>query len=178
MVGNNTKDDIMNIVIREINDDADEIDSAKTFLYGQIMEVYGIGPTPKFHYDIECLKEYYISPQRNNFFLAMDGENIVATAGIRAYDKNYDFLKNTCRKEDTASIWRLMVDKEYRRNGIARILVEEIENFARHEGYEDIYLHSHRYLDAAIPFWKSLGYEVVLEEDDYDETSHMIKNLI
>ncbi len=174
----NTKDDIMNIVIREINDDADEIDSAKTFLYGQIREVYGIGPTPKFHYDIEGLKEYYISPERNNFFLAMDGENIVATAGIRAYDKNYDFLKNTCRKEDTASIWRLMVDKEYRRNGIARILVEEIENFARHEGYEDIYLHSHRYLEAAIPFWKSLGYEVVLEEDDYDETSHMIKNLI
>ena len=80
----NTKDDIMNIVIREINDDADEIDSAKTFLYGQIREVYGIGPTPKFHYDIEGLKEYYISPERNNFFLAMDGENIVATAGIRA----------------------------------------------------------------------------------------------
>ena len=71
-----------------------------------------------------------------------------------------------------------MVDKEYRRNGIARILVEEMESFARHEGYEDIYLHSHRYLEAAIPFWKSLGYEVVLEEDDYDETSHMIKNLI
>jgi len=172
------QDDIMNIVIREINDDADEIDSAKTFLYGQIMEVYGIGPTPKFHYDIEGLKEYYISPERNNFFLAMDGENIVATAGIRAYDKDYDFLKNTCCKEDTASIWRLMVDKEYRRNGIARILVEEMESFARHEGYEDIYLHSHRYLEAAIPFWKSLGYEVVLEEEDYDETSHMIKNLI
>lgn len=170
--------DEMNIVIREINDDCDEIDLAKTFLYDQIMEVYGIGPTPEFHYDIEGLMDYYVLPERNNFFVALDDDNIVATAGIRAYDKDYEFLKDTCCKDDTASIWRLMVDKKYRRNGIARILVDEMENFAKSEGYERIYLHSHRYLDAAIPFWKSLGYETILEEDDYDETTHMIKNLI
>ena len=168
----------MNIIIREINDDYDEIALAKTFLYDQIKEVYGIGPTPEFHYDIEGLKDYYILPERNNFFVVLDGDNIIATAGIRAYDKDYEFLKDTCCKENTASIWRLMVDKEYRRNGIARMLVEEMEKFAENEGYTNIYLHSHRYLDAAIPFWKSLGYEVILEEEDYDETSHMIKNLI
>ncbi len=39
------------------------------------------------------------------------------------------------------------------------------------------YLHTHRYLDAALPFWKSLGYKIVLEEDDYDETTHMEKCL-
>ncbi|MBQ6512785.1 GNAT family N-acetyltransferase [Methanobrevibacter sp.] len=168
----------MNIIIREINDDCDEIDLAKSFLYNQIKEVYGIGPTPKFHYDIEGLKEYYILPERNNFFIALDGDNIVATAGIRAYDKDYEFLKETCCGDDTASIWRLMVDKEYRRNGIARVLIEVIEKFAKDEEYRRIYLNSHRYLEAAIPFWKSLGYEVTFEEDDYDETTHMIKNLI
>ncbi|WP_405305172.1 GNAT family N-acetyltransferase [Methanobrevibacter sp.] len=168
----------MNIIIREINDDCDEIDLAKSFLYNQIKEVYGIGPTPKFHYDIEELKDYYILPERNNFFVALDGDNIVATAGIRSYDKDYEFLKDICFEEDTASIWRLMVDKGYRRNGIARILVETIERFAKNEEYKRIYLNSHRYLDAAIPFWKSLGYEVTFEEDDYDETTHMIKNLI
>ena len=168
----------MNIIIREIKNDCDEIDLTKTFLYNQIKEVYGIGPTPKFHYDIEGLKDYYILPERNNFFVAFDGENIVATAGIRAYDKNYEFLKDKCFEDDTASIWRLMVDKEYRRNGIAHILVEAIESFAKNEEYKRIYLNSHRYLEAAIPFWKSLGYEIIFEEDDYDETTHMIKNLI
>ena len=49
----------MNIYIREIHDDDDEICAVKNFLYGQIKEVYDIGPTPEFHYDIEGLKEHY-----------------------------------------------------------------------------------------------------------------------
>lgn len=83
----------MNIAIREINNDYDEICSVKEFLYDQIKKEYGIGPTPEFHYDIEGLEEYYILPERNNFFVAFDGDNIVATAAIRAYDKDYELLK-------------------------------------------------------------------------------------
>ena len=168
----------MNIIIREIRDDDFEILAVKDFLYGQIKREYSIGPMPKFHYDIEGLKEYYILPKRNTLFLALDGDAIVATAAIRPYDKDYEFFKDIYSKDDTGSIWRLMVDEEYRRNGLARILIESIENFARKEGYKRIYLNTHRYLEAAIPFWKSLGYEITVEEDDYDETTHMIKNLV
>ena len=167
----------MNICIREINDDDDEICAVKNFLYGQIKEVYDIGPTPEFHYDIEGLKEYYISPKRNNFFFAFCGDGIVATAGFRAYDKDYDLFRGIYTKDNTASIWRLMVDKDYRRHGLARRLVAEMEDFARGEGYERIYLHTHRYLEAAPAFWKALGYEITVQEDDYDETNHMVKNL-
>ena len=167
----------MNINVREIKDNDLEINAAKDFLFNQIDKEYHIGPTPKFHYDIFDLRDYYISPDKSNFFVAIDDEKIVATAAIRPYDKDYEFFKGIYSKDDTASIWRLMVDKEYRRNGIARILVELMEDFARIEGYDRIYLHSHRYLEAAIPFWKSMGYETTLEEDDYDETTHMIKNL-
>ena len=167
----------MNINVREIKDNDLEIYAAKDFLFNQIDKEYHIGPTPKFHYDIFDLRDYYISPDKSNFFVAIDDEKIVATAAIRPYDKDYEFFKGIYSKDDTASIWRLMVDKEYRRNGLARILVELMEDFARIEGYDRIYLHSHRYLEAAIPFWKSMGYETTLEEDDYDETTHMIKNL-
>ena len=167
----------MNINVREIKDNDLEINAAKDFLFNQIDKEYHIGPTPKFHYDIFDLRDYYISPDKSNFFVAIDDEKIVATAAIRPYDKDYEFFKGIYSKDDTASIWRLMVDKEYRRNGLARILVELMEDFARIEDYDRIYLHSHRYLEAAIPFWKSMGYETTLEEDDYDETTHMIKNL-
>ena len=102
----------MNIEIREIRDEDCEIRAVKDFLYGQIKKEYGIGPTPEFHYDIEGLKDYYISPERNNFFIAFDDGDIVATAGIRAYDRNYEFFKGDYCEDDTASIWRLMVDKE------------------------------------------------------------------
>ena len=167
----------MNIEIREIRCDDSEIEAAKDFLYDQIKKEYGIGPTPEFHFDIEGLNDYYIVPKRNNFFIAFDGDKIVATAGIRAYDRDYEFFRGNYACEDTASIWRLMVDEEYRRNGLARVLVGEMEKFALDEGFTRVYLHTHRYLDAALPFWKSLGYVVTIEEDDYDETTHMIKNL-
>lgn len=167
----------MNFIIREVRKDDEEIGAVKDFLYGQIMKEYGIGPTPKFHYDIEGIVDYYILPDKNNFYVALGGEKIVATAAIRAYDVDYDLFRDVYSKEDTASIWRLMVDKEYRRHGLARKMVNIMEEFAKGAGYSQIYLHTHRYLDAALPFWKSLGYEITIEEDDYDETTHMVKIL-
>lgn len=168
----------MDFIFREVKHDAEEILAVKDFLYDQIMKEYGIGPTPKFHYDIEAMGKYYILPERNNFFIALDGERIVATGAIRAYDVDYDLFKGIYSKDDTASIWRLMVDEKYRRHGIARKLVNIMEEFAKNEDYEKIYLHTHRYLDAGLPFWKSCGYSITIEEDDYDETTHMIKNIL
>ena len=167
----------MDITIRELSNDFDEICAVKNFLYVQIKEVYDIGPTPEFHYDIEGITEYYILPKRNNFFVAFCKDKIVATAGIREYDRDYEFFRGIYSKENTASIWRLMVDKNYRRHGLARKLVAKMEDFAKCEGYSRIYLHTHRYLEAAPAFWKSLDYEITVQEEDYDETNHMVKNL-
>ena len=167
----------MDFTIRELGIDSLEVEAAKEFLYGQIKKVYGIGPTPEFHYDIEGIEEYYILPSNNAFFVAYDGDRIVATAAIRAYDRDYEFFKGLYTKEDTASIWRLMVDEKYRRHGLARSHVNTMEDFAHKKGYARIYLHTHRYLEAAMAFWESLGYEITIQEDDYDETNHMIKVL-
>ena len=167
----------MDFVIREVRNDEGEIEAVKEFLYAQIMNEYGIGPTPKFHYDIEGMDEYYLLPSDSNFYIALDGEKIIATAAIRAYDVDYELFRDIYSKEDTASIWRLMVDEDYRRHGIARRLVSTMEEFARDAGFDRIYLHTHRYLESGIPFWTSAGYEITIEEDDYDETTHMIKNL-
>ena len=167
----------MDFIIKEIKNDDVEIENVKNFLYGQIKKEYCIGPNMKFHYDIESIDQYYINPSCNSFFIVYLGDKIVATAGIRAYDKDFEFFKGIYSKEDTASIWRLMVDEKFRRNGLARQLVNTMEEFAKKVGYDKIYLHTHRYLDAALPFWKSLGYIITVEEDDYDETTHMIKYL-
>lgn len=164
--------------IKVVQNDADEIKAVQDFLYEQIRIVYDIGPTPEFHYDIEALDEYYILPERNCFFAAYDEDRIVATAAIRAYDRDYEFFRGEYNGDNTASIWRLMVDEKYRRQGLARKLVNCMEEFAKKEDYKQIYLHTHRYLEAALPFWKSLGFTITIEEDDYDETSHMIKILV
>ena len=167
----------MEFIVKELSNESNMINDVKDFLYNQIKKEYGIGPNIKFHYDIEDLEKYYINPDCNNFFIIYLGDKIVATAGIRAYDKDYDFFKGIYSKEDTASIWRLMVSEDYRRCGLARQLVNTIESFSKKAGYSKIYLHTHRYLESAIPFWKSLNYQITLEEDDYDETTHMVKVL-
>ena len=167
----------MNVVVREIENDEIEINKVKEFLFNQINAEYHIGPTAKFHYDIFGLEKYYLEPAQCNFFVAFDGDKIVATIGIRAYDKDFEFFRGIYSSDDTASIWRLMVDCNYRRRGIARLLVDNVENFAISMGYDRIYLHTHRYLESGLPFWKSNGYEITVEEDDYDETVHMVKIL-
>ena len=167
----------MDFIIRDVRNNQEEIDAVKEFLYEQIMNEYGIGPTPKFHYDIEGMVEYYLLPSNCNFYIVLDGEKIIATAAIRAYDVDYELFKGVYSKEDTASIWRLMVAEEYRRHGLARKLVNIMEEFAKDAGYDKIYLHTHRYLESGIPFWTSVGYEITIEEDDYDETTHMVKVL-
>lgn len=168
----------MEYIIREIQNNSKEIENVKKFLYTQIKNEYGIGPTFKYHYDIENLVKYYILPKKNNFFISLDGNRIIGTGGIRAYDLNFDFFKDQYTKENTASIWRLMVDKNYRRCGIAHKLVSRIEEFAKDARYSQIYLHTHRYLESGLPFWKSCGYKITLEEEDYDETTHMIKEIL
>lgn len=167
----------MDFNIREVKNDDAQIRHVKDFLYAQIRNEYGIGPTPKFHYDIEGIADYYILPEKNNFYVVLDGDNIIATGAIRAYDVDYELFRGVYSKEDTASIWRLMVDGKYRRHGLARRLVNTMEEFALNAGYDRIYLHTHRYLESGLPFWKSLGYEITIEEDDYDETTHMEKVL-
>ena len=69
-------------------------------MYEQIRIVYDIGPTPKFHYDIEGLDEYYVLPKRNCFFAAYDGDKIVATGAIRAYDKDYELFKGEYNEDN------------------------------------------------------------------------------
>ena len=167
----------MNVVIREIENDETEINNVKEFLFNQINNEYHIGPTAKFHYDIFELEKYYIEPSHSNFFVAFDGDEIVATIGIRAYDKDFEFFRGIYSSQDTASIWRLMVDRNYRRKGIARLLVDKTEGFVSDVGYDRIYLHTHRYLESGLAFWMSCGYEITVEEDDYDETTHMVKVL-
>ena len=72
----------MNIEIRQIRKDESEINAVKDFLFNQIDKEYHIGPTPKFHYDIFDLEDYYLVSDKSNFFVAADGGKIVATAAI------------------------------------------------------------------------------------------------
>ena len=123
------------------------------------------------------MEEYYMSPSRNNFYIAYDKETgeIIGTIGVRGYDKNFKQFQNIYSNDNTSSIWRLFVDKDYRRCGLASTLVKMVETFAYDAHYNNIYLHTHKDLDAGLIFWKKMGFNITIDEGNKLQTIHMDK---
>lgn len=168
---------IMNIIIKEL--DKNSINDVQEFLFKQIKQEFGFDYVPEWHQDIIKMDEYYINPNRNNFFVALNTETneIIATIGIRAYDKDFNQFKGKYFKENTASIWRLFVDRRYRRRGLASKMFSIAESFANNKNFNEIYLHTHKTLDGALSFWTKMGFIVTLDADDELKTVHMDKEI-
>lgn len=168
----------MNIIIRKLNNDPKLLVNVQKFLFNQIKIEFDYDYVPEWHQDIMNLEEYYIKPERNNFFIAFNESNeIIATIGIRAYDKNFVEFKDKYFKDTTSSIWRLFVDKKYRRCGLASKMFSVAEDFAIHSGFENIYLHTHKTLPGAIEFWSKMGFIVSLDAGNDLQTVHMDKQI-
>ena len=168
----------MNVIIKELDNDSGEIMRIQEFLFSMIKNEFGHGYVPEWHEDIVKMDEYYINPKRNNFFVAYSetGE-IIATIGIRAYDKDFPEFDYFYSKDATSSIWRLFVDRRYRRCGLASKMFCIAENFANKVGYDNIYLHTHKTLDGAMEFWSKMGFIVVLDTNNELQTVHMDKQI-
>ena len=166
----------MNVTIKVLSNDSFEIKKVQKFLFKQIKKEFGYGYIPEWHQDIVNMEDYYISPDKNDFFIAYDeNDKIIASIGIRGYDKNFSEFDQDYSKDKTASIWRLFVDEKYRRCGLASKMFNVAEEFANKKNYESIYLHTHKTLPGAIEFWKKMGFIIFLDENDELKTVHMDK---
>lgn len=170
----------MKVIIKSLDNDANMIKKVKKFLFSQIRSEFGYGYVPQWHQDIMNLDEYYVKPMRNNFFVALDGKTneIIATIGLRAYDKDFEEFKDIYSGDHTSSIWRLFVDKRYRRCGLASKMFNVAENFAYECNYSNIYLHTHKTYRGALEFWTKMGFVAVLDAGDELETVHMDKKIL
>lgn len=169
----------MKVIINALDNDSKKIKDVQKFLFSQIKNEFGYGYVPEWHEDIVKLDEYYINPVRNNFFVAYIEETgeIIATIGIRAYDKDFPMFRDLYSNETTSSIWRLFVDRRYRRCGLASKMFSIAESFANRLEYQNIYLHTHKTLDGALEFWTKMGFTVSLDSNDELETVHMDKQI-
>jgi ribosomal protein S18 acetylase RimI-like enzyme len=168
----------MNVVIRELINDSKRIKNVQNFLFKMIKLEFGYDYVPKWHQDIINIEEYYIKPERNNFFVAYtETGEIIATIGIRSYDKDFPEFRHLYSNDTTSSIWRLFVDRRCRRCGLASKMFSIAENFANQAGYNDIYLHTHKNLDGALEFWTKMGFVVASDANDELETVHMDKQI-
>lgn len=166
----------MKVVIKELDNDSEQIKQVQEFLFKQIKTEFGYGYVPEWHRDIVKIDEYYINPNRNSFFIAYSETNeIIATIGIRAYDKDFPEFRSIYSNDKTSSIWRLFVDSRYRRCGLASKMFAIAESFAYESGFENIYLHTHKTLEGALEFWTKMGFVVALDTNNDLGTVHMDK---
>ena len=168
----------MNVKIKALTNNPSDIKNVQDFLFKMIKIEFGYDYVPEWHQDIVKLDEYYINPERNNIFVAYyETGEIIATIGIRAYDKDFPKFRHLYSNETTSSIWRLFVDRRCRRCGLASKMFSIAENFANESDFDNIYLHTHKTLDGALEFWTKMGFVVVLDANDELETVHMDKKI-
>lgn len=125
------------------------------------------------------LEDAYIKPDKNVFFIAVDNSTgeLIGTGGLRAYDSKFTFLKDY-NPEDTASLCRLFVSKEWRRMGVASEILQCLESFAIGKGYSRTYLHTHRTVSGALDFWLSRSYRIIMDTHNHMETVHLSKHIM
>lgn len=168
----------MDVIIKELGNDSSQIRDVQDFLFKMIKLEFGYDYVPEWHQDIVNMDEFYINPERNNFYVAYaETGEILATIGIRAYDKDFPEFRHLYSKDTTSSIWRLFVDRRCRRCGLASKMFAVAENFANQVSFDNIYLHTHKDLNGALEFWTKMGFVVVLDAEDELLTVHMDKQI-
>ncbi|RAP45927.1 MAG: GNAT family N-acetyltransferase [Methanosphaera sp. rholeuAM6] len=167
----------MNIEIMELKKDLINQYHVENFLFRMVKESYGLDYVPEYHYDIKNLQKYYLKPQKNNFYIAIDKDTdkIIATSGIRGYDREEIIKDRKYSIDDTASIYRVFVEKEYRHHRIASRLIQKIEDFCKRNYYSQIYLHTQKDSYGALPFWLSQDFKIIDDTHDEMGTIHMEK---
>lgn len=170
---------MINYKIIELSELKFSLYKVQKFLLNLIKKEYGLNYIPKFHKDIELLKNFYIAPVRNTFFLAINTKTneIIGSIGIREYDRKSECFENNFSRKSTASFYRVFVDEKYRRNGIASALVKKAEKFCYNQGYNEIYLHTQNIVDGALFFWNKMNFNIIFKVNDKLDTVHMSKNI-
>lgn len=128
------------------------------------------GQIPK---DLADFAAHYVQDRLGAFWLAKQGDEIIATAAYRAYNYRFDLAI----APQAVEVVKLFVQPEYRRLGIASILCTHLFEHAAQQGINDFYLHTHPFLPAAELFWQLQGFHLLRREQlsCYD-TIHMFKH--
>ena len=93
----------------------------------------------------------------------------ISTA-IIVYDKEKPIACG-CYKEyntSTVEIKRMFVEKHYRGHGIAKLLLEKLENWARENGFQYAILETSVHFTVAKNLYQNAGYIIVPNYDQYE----------
>ncbi len=95
--------------------------------------------------------DHYVTSELNSgFWLAISDDEIVGTVAIAP----------SADQPETAEVLRVSVDHQFRRLGIAGLLMDTAEAWSLQSEYTEIMLYTTEYLPAAHRLYESRGYEL------------------
>ncbi|WFA09310.1 GNAT family N-acetyltransferase [Tissierella sp. Yu-01] len=164
------------ISIRIIN--AEEVPVAQEFLFRMVKDLYNFDRHPVYHKDIINMEEIYINKKRNSIMGAFtqDG-SLIGTIAVKQFDNRFMVLKGMYRGELTAEVGRCYLNEDYRKKGLGSLLLDNLIKFCRENGYEKLYLHTHKHLPGGFDFWRKKGFIVTVEEDNIEKNVHMEREI-
>ncbi len=119
--------------------------------------------------DMNTYEQYNKVPDIKTAIIIYDDEMPVAIGCYKEYNSN------------TVEIKRMFVEKAYRGKGIAKSVLNELEQWAIENGFEYSVLETSIHFDVAKNLYKQAGYVVITNYDQYkglDESVCMKKELV
>lgn len=112
---------------------------------------------------LECIEEYIAGKTKNGWYLCLDGDKIIAGLGVI----DNDFHD---RKDLTPNVCAVYTDKDYRKQGIAGMLLEMVVEDMKSKEVSPLYL-----ITDHTSFYERYGWEFLcmVQPDDEEELTRM-----
>ncbi|THV42816.1 GNAT family N-acetyltransferase [Glycomyces buryatensis] len=152
--------DVTDYVLRQAG--PDELAQARSVMLDTVYRDFGHGYLPQWHSDIIDLESFYLAPEDNALFVAVREGQVVGTAGVRGQTPvsppHPPEVADRFEEGRTATLYRVYVRPEHRRQGLAGRLVDACLGFiASRERYTGVYLHTDARTPGAVEFWSRRG---------------------
>lgn len=123
--------------------------------------------------ELANFQQTYLDHPDGAFLVAYAEGTLVGTIAYVVYD--YRFPQLQLGDDRVVEVIRLYVHPDWRRGGLGSKLFASLEEEARQEGIQRLYLHTHPFLPGAIRFWEQQGFAVIHKDDDpVWHTTHMV----
>ncbi|WP_316820358.1 GNAT family N-acetyltransferase [Pedobacter gandavensis] len=154
-----------------------QIERARGFSYQSRKELFPMLNHDQMPADLQQFEETYNNGNTGVFLIATnDSGQIIGCIAAVPYDHRFEELILSS-ESPTYEVCRLYVLPAHRHQSLGRTLFNELQLRLQKQGIQQLYLHTHPFLDGAQSFWEKMGFDFLHQDEEAPFfTIHMQKH--